>query len=203
MKRDPKQSLPDDSVPGGRTEDRRGRHLQEKAVHEARSFVFIFLYLFILFALFTIHEAIILEQHHIDYRYAGFALVNALMLAKVMLVAEDLRLGQRFDDRPLIYPVLFKSVLFAILFICIRVVENVIMGVWDGKTVLESLPGIGGGGIKGVVSVAIIESFALIPFFAFADISRVLGPTALHTLIFKRGPKDVIIEFKLRGQEGK
>ena len=202
MKRNPKQSLPHDTAARGRTEDGHGRHLKEKAVHEARSFVVIFVYLFILFAFFTIHEAIILEQHHIDYRYAGFALVNALMLAKVMLVAEDFRLGQRFDDRPLIYPVLFKSVLFAILFICIRVVEDVIIGVWDGKTLLESLPGIGGGGIKGVVSVAIIESFALIPFFAFADISRVLGPDALHSLIFKRGPKEVIIEFKLRGQEG-
>jgi hypothetical protein len=202
MRRDTVGSVTGDSVRGSRPENAPGRRLKDRAVHEARRFVFIFLYLFILFGLFTIHEAIILEQHHIDYTYAGFALVNALILAKVMLVAEDLRLGRRFEDRPLIYPVLFKSVLFAILFICFRVIENVLTGLWDGKTVLESLPGIGGGGIKGVVSVAIIETFALIPFFAFAEISRVLGAAALQTLIFRRGPKDVIIEFKLRVQEG-
>ena len=202
MRRDPAPIVTGDTVPDSRAQDARGRRLKERAVHEARRFVFIFLYLFILFGLFTIHEAIILEQHHIDYTYAGFALVNALILAKVMLVAEDLRLGRQFDDRPLIYPVLLKSVLFAVLFICFRVIENVITGLWDGKTLLESLPGIGGGGIEGVVSVAIIESFALIPFFAFAEISRVLGAAALQTLIFKRGPKDVIVELKLRVQEG-
>src|SRR6516164_8566010 len=79
MRRDPAPIVTGDTVPDSRAQDARGRRLKERAVHEARRFVFIFLYLFILFGLFTIHEAIILEQHHIDYTYAGFALVNALI----------------------------------------------------------------------------------------------------------------------------
>jgi len=107
-----------------------GRRVKERLVHEVRQFLFMFLYLYVLFGLFAIHEAVVLEQRHITYAYYGFALVNALVLAKVMLVAEDLHLGRRFENRPLIYPVLIKSLLFAVVFICFRVVEDLLVGWW-------------------------------------------------------------------------
>jgi len=178
------------------------RGIKEKAVREVRELVFIFLYLFVWFGLFTIHESIVLEQHHIGFTPYGLAFVNALVLAKVMLVAQDLHLGHRFEDRPLIYPVLIKSLLFAIVFICFHVVEHVIVGLWYGKGILQSMPGFGGGGIDGVIMVGVIMSVALIPFFAFTEISRFFGPAALQSLIFKRGPKEFVVELRLREQNG-
>jgi hypothetical protein len=176
--------------------------VKERLVHEVRQFLFMFLYLFVLSGLFTIHEAVVLAQHHIRYAYYGFALVNALILAKVMLVAEDLHLGRRFENSPLIYPVLIKSVLFAVVFICFRVVEDLLVGLWEGKAFVASVPSLGGGGIAGVLSVGIIEAFALIPFFAFTGISRILGPGVLHALILKHRPAEVAVELKLRAQAG-
>lgn len=172
--------------------------LKERAVHEFRQFVIMFLYLFVMFGLLRIHESIILEQHSIDLTGYGFALVNALILAKVMLVADGFHLGRNFEDKPLIYPILFKSLLFAIVFMCFHVVEDTLIGMWHGKTLLESVPGFGGGGFKGVVSVGVLESFALVPFFAFTEMSRAFGAGALQTILFKRGPKEVIVEFKPR-----
>jgi hypothetical protein len=95
------------AVADSRTGEKRSRSVKERAVHEVKQLVLMFLYLFVLFGLFSIHESIILEQHNLDFTRYGFALVNALILAKVMLVAEDLRLGRRFKGSPLIYPVLF------------------------------------------------------------------------------------------------
>jgi hypothetical protein len=184
----------------GSVAEKHGAHVKERLVHEVRQFLFMFLYLFILFGLFTIYEGIVLAQHHIGYAHYGFAFLNALVLAKVMLVAEDLHLGRRFENRPLIYPVLAKSVLFAVVFICFRAVEDVLEGWWEGKALLASVPTYGGGGIAGVFSVGVIISFALIPFFAFTEISRVLGPGVLHALIFKHRPKEVAVELKLRAQ---
>jgi hypothetical protein len=178
----------DDLVAGIPNSERR-HSLREKVAHEVRQFVAMFLYLFILFGLFAVHESIILEQHDINFTRYGFALVNALILAKVMLVAEDLHVGRRFEDYPLMYPVLFKSLMFATIFICFHVVENVIVGLWHGKTILESIPGFGGGGVKGLFSVAVLVSVALTPYFAFTELRRVLGAAALKTLMLKRGPK--------------
>jgi hypothetical protein len=177
-------------------------HVKERVAHEVRLFFFIFLYLFIMIGLFTIYERIVLAQHQIRYAHYGFALVNALVLAKVMLIAEDLHLGRRFENRPLIYPVLVKSVLFAVVFICFHVVEDVLMGLWDGKSFRASIPGLGGGGIAGYLSIGLIMSFALIPFFAFTEVSRVLGPGVLQALLLKHRPADVAVELKLRARGG-
>jgi hypothetical protein len=178
----------------------RGQRVKKALVHEIRRFLMMFLYLYVLFGLFTIHEAIVLAQHHIPYTYYGFALINALILAKVMLVAEDLHLGRQFEKRPLIYPVLIKSALFALVFMIFRAVEELLKGWWEGKALAESLPVFGGGGIVGILSVAVILAFALVPFFAFVQISSLLGPGVLHALLVKFRPQDISIEVKHRTQ---
>src|SRR4051812_14994568 len=93
------------------------RNLRERAVHELREFLAMFLYLWVLFALFALHNMIILAEHHLNYQAQGFAIVNALLLAKVMLIAEDLHLGSRFKDKPLVYSILYKAFAFSVVLI--------------------------------------------------------------------------------------
>lgn len=161
------------------------RSLKEKLVDGAKRLFFIFVYLFVFLSLFSIYESIILAKHQITYRPYGFALINAWLLAKVILIAEDLNLGGWFfKDRPLIYPILFKSFMFAVVLICFFIVERAIVGVWEGKAIAESVAGFGGGGLKGVVSVGTIMFVVMIPFFVYREISRVIGESELRSLIF-------------------
>jgi hypothetical protein len=53
-----------------------------------------------------------------------------------------------------------------------------------GKTIAQSTPEFGGGSLGGIFSVALILTVALIPFFAFREIGRVLGADRLKSLIF-------------------
>ncbi len=160
------------------------RTLRQRAADEMRRFLVMFLYLWILFGLFALHERIILRQHGISFSSQGFALINALVLAKVMLVAEDLNLGHWLHGRPLIYPILHESFVFAILFICFHIIEHLVVGLFRGEDVAASVPAIGGGGFAGLICVGLILFFALIPFFAFRDVSRELGPGLLNALLF-------------------
>src|SRR5271166_2177219 len=178
-------------------------NLTQRALEEVKKISVMFLYLFLLFGLFRIHESIILTEHQIPLSNYGFALANALILAKVMLVAENLHLGSRFQGSPIVYPILLKSIVFAIVLICFHILENVIVGMWHGMTMVQSIPGVGGGGLKGVFSVGAILAVALVPFFAFRDISRVVGASKLLSLVFTRGPGDVIVEFRLRLPENR
>jgi len=163
--------------------------LKERAAHEARTFLVIFVYLFILFSLFVLYEAIILGHEGIQHGYTpyGFAAINALILAKVMLVADDLHLGRRFEHLPLVYSILFKAAAFAIVCICFYVVEETVVGMVHGKTAMESVPRIGGT-LRGILIAASILTVELIPFFAFSEISRVIGRDKLHALLFMRSP---------------
>jgi hypothetical protein len=167
--------------------DGRKRDLKQRVFDEVIKFLTIAVYLWVMFGMFALHESVVSEKDHINYHFYGFALANALILGKVMLVAEDLHFADWFKDRPLIYPILCKAVAFSILFLAFDVVEEVLVGVFKGKTIGESIPSIGGGSLSGVVFVGIILSIALIPFFAFREISRMIGERELRALLFTTG----------------
>jgi len=160
--------------------------LKDKALHEADRFAQMFAYLFAMFALFQLHEYVVLANHKISYARWGFALINALVLAKVMLVANDLGLGARRDTSAPIYYILLRSILFAGIFFVFDVAEKIVVGVFQGKSIGDSLPTYGGGGLLGTVLVGLIVSVALIPFFAIEEISRAMGPGELAKVLFHR-----------------
>lgn len=168
----------------------RAHKLRARVLDEARRFVVLFLYLWILFGLFVLNERIILREHEISFASQGFAVFNAFILAKVMLVLEDLNLSRWLDRWPLIYPILHDSFLFSILFVAFHVLEEIIIGLFKGESAITSVPAIGGGGMAGVLCVAVILFFALIPFFAFRNFNRVLGQGRIEAMLFKTVVRD-------------
>ncbi len=162
------------------------RNFKERATDQLRDFALIFVYLWIIFGMLVVHESIVLSQHQIDYRFHGLAFINALVFAKVMLVAEDLRLGHRFNDKPLVYSILFKSLLFGVALIAFHVVEHVAIGMWHGNTLARSVAEVGADKLAGIVSLGIISTVALVPFFILREISRVIGRDEFWSLFFRR-----------------
>ena len=86
----------------------------------------------------------ILAEHRIPFAPHGLALINALALAKVMLVAQDLHLADRFRVAPLIYPTLLKSFVFTIVLACFKIVEEAAIGRIHGESFHESIAGLRG-----------------------------------------------------------
>ena len=148
-----------------------------------------FIYLWVLFALLVINQSVVLAREARDYQAHGFAVINALLLAKVLLIGEDLHLGDRFRDKPLLYSILFKCFVFTLFCIAFHIVERVIVGVLSGKNIAQSFPDIGGGSLKGIFFLGATVFVALIPFFAFREISRVIGANELWSLLLSRGTR--------------
>ena len=164
--------------------------LKTRAVDETKKFLIMTLYLWVFFALLSLHKTLVMEQEHLDYQAQGLAIVNALVLAKVMLLAEDFRLGSRFfKDHPLVYSVLFRSLVFAIVLIGFRILEDAAIDLLRGKPLADSLADFGAGNAKGVLSMGAIAFVALTPFFMVSEMARVLGSDGLRQLFFTRGRK--------------
>ena len=89
---------------------------------------------------------------------------------------------------------MFESLIFTLLFIGFHVAEHVIIGVLGGETLKASVPHIGGGGWAGVLCVAVIFFFSLMPYFALRNLGGVLGPGRLSALLF--GPHASPVETK-------
>ena len=172
--------------------DQQKQKVKEKAISEVRRFAAIVSYLWVLLSLFELHRFAVLREVHqtsdSGYRF-GLAAINAFVLGKVILIAQDLHLGERFGEKRIVNSALFKSAVFALLLVCFDVLEEVIVGVIHGKSVAASVPQIGGGGLEGKVIVGIIGFVVLIPFFLFTEMQRVLGKGELHSLIFRNRPK--------------
>jgi hypothetical protein len=124
----------------------RFRRLKTGVIDETRKLLGIFIYFWVLLSLFSFHKALI--QENLIY-HQGFALINALALAKVVMVGEFFHVGDNVNNRPLIYPIIFKSAIFAVLLICFHTIEETFIGVLDGKTISQSIPSIGGGRLQG------------------------------------------------------
>jgi hypothetical protein len=187
---DRKQALIEESLcmqndrVGGRTHARKP-NFWERVLNEVKRLVVIFLYLWVIFGLFVLNERIILRQRGMAFTLKdGFAIINALALAKVMLVAEDMNLVRWIRSRPLIYPILLESTLLTIILVFFNIVERLAVGLLERKTVAASVPAVGGGGLVGLVCVSVILFVALIPFIAFRHVSRELGSGRLNAMLF-------------------
>jgi hypothetical protein len=159
--------------------------VKRKVLHSIIRFWFYALYLFVIFGMLALHEVVVSAKDHIDYHFYGFAIFNALIFGKVMLVADELHFANWFKDHPLIYSIICKAVAFTVLFLVFDVVEEVVLGAFKGRTIAESIPHIGGSPL-GLLYIMIIISVALIPFFAFREIGRVIGEQHLREMLFTK-----------------
>ncbi|WP_433975256.1 hypothetical protein [Tunturiibacter lichenicola] len=63
----------------------------------------------------------------------GFAIVNALVIGKVILVGEMMHLGRGYEKRPLWQSVLLKSVVFLVLVPVFHIVEGMVKRIIHGQ----------------------------------------------------------------------
>ena len=157
--------------------------LKRRVVHEAREYLVISCYLFVVFSLFLLYKTVILAEVHIDFAMHGFALFNALALGKVMLVAQELHLADQFRDAPLIYPTLVKSFVFTIVLACFKIVEDGAVEILHGKAFHTVL--FAGASWKGNLILSFLVFVILIPFFGFTELRRVFGADRLAGVFFR------------------
>ena len=124
-------------------------NLPARILEETKRLFWIALYFWLLIGLFIVFKALVLgEAQHIFY-HQGFAIITALVLAKVVLLAELAHVADNFKDRPLVYPVVFKSAVFCVILMVFYAGEETLVGIRHGNTAVASLPGFGGDGWRG------------------------------------------------------
>ena len=162
------------------------RSLTAKAADEFRRFLLLFFYLWILFGVFVLNQGVALREHGIDFAMQGFAFFNALVFAKVMMLFEVFDPGRWLRKRPLIYPILYESLLLTVLFLIAHVLEKTIEGLFRGQTIAEGMPLLTGDGLAGFLSITVILFIALIPFFGLRNLSLAMGEGQLYAMMFEK-----------------
>jgi hypothetical protein len=167
----------------GETKEKAG--WKQKFAHELLEYWINFFYLAIFFAAFIWYRRLILAEYRITYLHYGMAIVEALILAKVILIGDALRLGRRFEEEPLIIPALYKAVMFSLFVGLFAILEHVIGGLIHGKGVAGGFREIMSEGKDELLARCLLTFFAFIPFFAFKELGRVMGNGKLDALFFR------------------
>ena len=166
--------------------DKKKRDVKKKIVHEVTEYWIIVCYLALVFAAFTRYRRLILAAHDITYTNYGVAVIEALVLAKVVMIADVLRLGRRLEHKPLICSTLLKTVVFSVFVGAFTLLEHVIKGLWRGEGITGGIAGLLGKGHHELLAGCLVTFVAFIPFFAMRELGRVLGEGRIQTLFFRR-----------------
>lgn len=170
----------------------RMKKIEEKAIEEFRSFFIMALYLWFVFALMLLNEAVILKKPNLNVLAQGFAIINALVLAKVMIIADDLGFGRELDNLPLIWPIIYKAIAFGLLFVVFHEFEHYVVAWFSGHTQTLTLPTLAGGSWAGAACVWAAMAVSLAPFFAIREISRLVGVGRVWSLMFRPGARAAV-----------
>lgn len=164
--------------------------LKERAIEEFKVYWVITLYLWLLLGMFTVYRRLVVAETGAVYLHYGIALIEAMVIAKVVLVGSLLGFSRWGEDRALIVPVVYKSLLFGVLVMLFGVVERVV-GQWVHKRgvlggVLDGLHEIALMGVDELAARALTLMVAFVPFFVFWELARVLGTKRLEAMFFSK-----------------
>lgn len=160
--------------------------LRQRAGEELRLFSLTALYLWFFLGSFTTYRRLVLAEAGVTYLNYGIALIEALVVAKVILVGRRLGVGRRFERRPLIVPVIGKSLLFGLLVVLFGILEHVIEGLIRSHSGISGLRDLASVGLDELSARALMIVIAFLPFFAFWEIGRVIGMQKLAALFFQK-----------------
>jgi hypothetical protein len=156
--------------------------LKQKAAHEFAELAWISLYLAFFFCSIATYKMLLLNEFHLSYFDYGIALINALVIAKVILIGEYARLGKRHEGKPLLLSAINKAILFSLLVFVFHIVEELIKRLLHGERVAGAFRNTR---IDDLLGRALILLGTFIPFFAFRELSRVLGEDKFRELFLR------------------
>jgi len=159
---------------------------KEKISHEMLDYAINVAYLTVVFASFTQYRRLFLAAHDIIYTNYWVAVIQALILAKVIMIGSIFRLGRGLEHKPLIYPTLFKAAVFTLFIGLFTLLEHVIKGVWSGSGIAGGIADLLGRGSHELLAAFLVYFVALIPFFGVKELGRVFGQDRIRALFFRK-----------------
>lgn len=161
-----------------------------KLKHELAELVPVTLFFFVAFQLLALTEALTLEQYGIKLWVFAAATVGALVVAKVVLIADHFRFLNRYPHHPLIYNVVWKTAIYFVASVAVRYAEHLIRAWRKTGSFTKAHDAL----LDEIVwpHLIVVQMWLLIlllVFCALRELIRALGRDRVVGLFFKRGPE--------------
>ena len=144
------------------------------------------IFFFIGFNLILWTKRLILQEHGVEFSGFFTAIVAALLVGKAVLVTDNLPFMRRFDGAPMIQPILFKSAIYWVCVLIVRLVEEIVHFVAAGGAIAAfedhfvnhfSLPRF--------LSIQIWLMVLFLAYVTIHELNQLFGDGELYRLFFR------------------
>jgi hypothetical protein len=156
--------------------------IKEKARHELVELGILFGYLAFFFCALATYSQLLLDMYHIAYFAYGVALINALVVAKVILIGEYAHLGKKHESKAIAYSAIHKAFLFGVLVMVFHFVEELIKRLVHGRDIAGAFREVR---MDELLSRSLVIFCTFIPLFGFRELRRVIGDESFKDLFFR------------------
>ena len=157
------------------------QNLLERGKHELRSYLIVTGYIWAVLTLLRLHEHVLSGTYGFNITNEGWAIVTALILGKVVLIAEMLHAGRSLSQRFPSLTVIIKSCAVALALLIFHVLEHLAMAWWNAEDILHVVGGGDGTFWLSLIKTAMM-AVAFMPYFMIKQVEESTGQTDLLLL---------------------
>ncbi|MES2476966.1 MAG: hypothetical protein V4640_14375 [Verrucomicrobiota bacterium] len=161
--------------------------LKHKLIHELRELIPVTLFFFVAFQLLALTESLMLKQYGIHVTTFLAATLMAVIVAKAVALTDHFAFVNRYPEKPLIYNVAWKTVIYFTVSLFVRYLEHVIDAWRKTTTFAEANRRL----FEEIVwphfwAVQLWLLVLLLIYCAFRELVRTLGRESIVAMFFTR-----------------
>jgi hypothetical protein len=156
--------------------------VKKKAMHELMELIWLSVYLAFFFCALATYSALLLHEYHVQYFMYSVALINAVVIAKVILIGEYAHLGRRYEKYSIATAAIIKAFLYSLLVLAFHFLEEAIKRIIHGEpfgTAFREMH------TYELLGRAVLVFCTFVPLFAFRGIRSALGETEFFNLVLR------------------
>jgi len=163
------------------------KSLKHKVVHEVNEYLINVVFLSLFFGAFAMARRLTLEEYNIYLNDSFIGIIKALIIAKVIMFGAFFKISRKFENQALIFPILYKTLLFVILVLFFDLIEAYVRELIELKNISAALTEVLKHHFNKLwLGGLIVVSVSFLPFFALKELSRLIGPQVFRRMFYKK-----------------
>jgi hypothetical protein len=156
--------------------------LKQRAVSEMEELLVIALFLFALLGALTTYTRLMMPDVSLHW---GYAAIESLVLAKLILIGKLLHLGERTRDKPLVVIALKRSLVFGVFVVVFKLIEHVVRALVKGESAMAELARLFAQPAE-IGAYLLVLFVVFVPFFSLQEAGRMLGEERFLDVLRRR-----------------